>query len=191
MEIELTRPNIAFESSFLAGLNEFASENEKLDWIYLGRDSTVDIPLKDFAAFVSALREREHTPAPDFVTTVCFWVIHQEEVVGRIGFRHELNDAIREVGGHIGYIVRPTYRRRTVATKMLAQVLQTPEAKRVGRLLLTCDVDNIASEKVIVRNGGVFESVVDDSPRTPKKRYWIDVTKPSPVFRQTATESTE
>ena len=79
MEIELARPSIAFEASYLAGLNEFDSENEKLAWIYLGRGSTVETPYQDFTAFVQALREREHTPATDFVTTVCFWAIHQED----------------------------------------------------------------------------------------------------------------
>lgn len=177
MEIELIRPCVELEDSFRAGLAEFPDEKGKLRWMYRAMDKDVDATLPDFSAFVKTHHEREHTPAPNFVTTVCFWAIWQDEVMGRLGFRWHLNDYLRQFGGHVGYVVRPTYRRRGIATKMLEKLLQTPEAKSVGRLLVICDEGNEASEKVILRNGGVFEGVIDNPPHAPKKRFWIELAK--------------
>ena len=179
MQLRIQRPDVCFEKSFLAAFSEFESEAERLDWMYLGKNSQVDLPHKDFPKFVTTLLDREHTAPADFVTTVTFWGVIGNEVVGRIGLRHYLNDFLRSVGGHIGYIVRPSFRRRGVASRMLKLVLESKEAFNIGRLLLTCDTDNPASEKVIVRNGGAFESVVDHPPFKPKKRFWIDVLEAS------------
>jgi predicted acetyltransferase len=60
---------------------------------------------------------------------------------------------------------------------MLRQALKTDQAKSIGRLLLTCDADNVASEKTIIKNGGIFESIVLNGNATAKKRFWIDLTK--------------
>ena len=73
-----------------------------------------------------------------------------------------------EVGGHIGYSVRPSARRRGVATEALRLVLPHAAALGIDPALLTCDVDNVASARVIEANGGVLEDV-----RGVKKRYWV------------------
>ena len=112
--------------------------------------------------------------APEFfVRGITFWAIMDNEVVGRIGLRLELNEELEKLGGHIGYIVRPSYRRKGIATKMLALALETDYAKDIGKLLLTCDVDNEASERTIVKNGGVFYDIVELESRANKKRFWI------------------
>jgi predicted acetyltransferase len=71
-------------------------------------------------------------------------------------------------GGHIGYSVRPSARRRGHATEALRQAI--PRARSLGlpRLLLTCLETNVASRKVIERNGGVYEDT-----RNGTRRYWI------------------
>jgi predicted acetyltransferase len=43
-------------------------------------------------------------------------------------------------------------------------------------VLVTCDEDNIASAKIIERNGGVLEDMYqEDETAVPKRRYWIDL----------------
>lgn len=95
-------------------------------------------------------------------------------MVGRSAIRHELNDSLRRRGGHIGYCVLPSRRRRGYATEILRQSLIVARAIGVGRVLVTCDDGNAGSITVIERCGGTLDSVVDDASGTPVRRYWID-----------------
>ena len=98
-------------------------------------------------------------------------------IVGRVSIRHSLNPYLERVGGHIGYVVVPEYRRRGCATVILRQSLQIAHhTLGLTRVLVTCDEDNTGSIRAIEKNGGVFESVVIESAdETPKRRYWINL----------------
>lgn len=96
------------------------------------------------------------------------------ELVGRVSIRHTLDDFLVNFGGHIGYGVRPDYRRRGYASEILRQALIIARAEGIDRVLLTCDQDNVASAKVIERHGGVLEDVRVDPSGPAKRRYWID-----------------
>jgi predicted acetyltransferase len=117
-------------------------------------------------------RSREDAPRPTgHVPCTFFWVVDDADpsyYLGSISVRHRLTPYLLEVGGHIGYSVRPTARRRGVATAALRAVL--PEAARLGAdpVLVTCDDDNVGSARVIEANGGVLEDV-----RAGKRRYWV------------------
>ena len=93
---------------------------------------------------------------------------------GVINVRHRLSPQLRVIGGHVGYAVAPSHRRKGVATAMLAAVL--PEVWRLGvdRALLTCDADNVASALTIERNGGVLdrEAWVESEGKV-QRWYWI------------------
>ncbi len=95
-------------------------------------------------------------------------------LVGRVSIRHELNAFLRGFGGHIGFGVRPSHRRRGWATEILRQSLVIARAEGVDRVLLTCDDDNVASAATIRRCGGVLEDVVAGPDGQPVRRYWID-----------------
>jgi predicted acetyltransferase len=97
------------------------------------------------------------------------------ELVGRSSIRHELNDHLRAVGGHIGYGVRPEFRRRGHATEILRQSLEVLRELGVERALVTCDDDNTGSATVIERCGGRLENLVPVAGGAPKRRYWIDL----------------
>jgi len=98
-----------------------------------------------------------------------------DEVVGRTSIRHELNDWLEQFGGHIGYAVLPEFRRRGFASEILRQSLVVARSVGVGRVLVTCDDGNVASARVIERNGGALENIVDDPDSSiRKRRYWID-----------------
>jgi predicted acetyltransferase len=100
----------------------------------------------------------------------------EEVIVGRVSIRYELNDYLFRFGGHVGYAVAPSFRRRGYATEILRQTLPIVRSIGLKRILLTCDDDNVASQRVIEVNGGVLENVVwEEGLRVPKRRYWIDL----------------
>ena len=96
------------------------------------------------------------------------------KLVGMLQVRHYFNDYLSKFGGNIGYSIKPGERRKGYATSMLKAVL--PYCKRIGldKILITCIDGNIGSEKVILNNGGVYESTVNEPDMKRKlKRFWI------------------
>ena len=100
------------------------------------------------------------------------------EIVGCVELRHALNESLATIGGHIGYSVCPKERKKGYATRMLTLILQEAREFGIDKVLLTCDADNIASMKTIVKNGGVPEK---GSPYTYQDeeyyKYWITIEK--------------
>ncbi|MFF7178397.1 GNAT family N-acetyltransferase [Streptomyces sp. NPDC008121] len=128
-----------------------------------------------FAGWVRRLREQSDPARPlaeGWVRATHWWIVEDDAYLGAIDLRHALNDFLLRAGGHVGYSIRPSARRRGLATWALGAVL--PEARALGieRLLVTCDDDNIASARTIERNGGVLEDVRQTEIGL-KRRYWI------------------
>ena len=115
----------------------------------------------------------------DWVRSTQFLYIRPEDgkMVGTIQVRHTLNAFLAAYGGHIGYSVRPSERRKGYAARMLRDTL--PFCRQIGlkKVLVSCRPDNIGSRKTILANGGVYESTVFVSERNEElERYWIDLT---------------
>src|SRR5687767_9805931 len=128
---------------------------------------------ESFAKFVVGVRadRLEETRRPDgYVPATELWWVDRDEFLGRIGVRHRLTPVLLDVGGHIGYDVRPSARRRGHATEMLRQALVVAGALGLDRALITCDEDNLGSRTVIERNGGVLE----DQPGR-MLRFWVAI----------------
>lgn len=125
------------------------------------------------------LRKREET-CGEVGTTVpshMYLAVRKKDnkVIGMIDLRHHINHPVLGTwGGHCGYSVRPSERGKGYAKEMLR--LNTRNAQKLGipKLLLTCDAENIASEKTILANGGVFEKTIEVDGCT-MKRYWISL----------------
>jgi len=96
------------------------------------------------------------------------------KVVGRSSIRFEMDPLLAHEGGHVGYGVIPSERRKGYATEILIQSLDIMFSAGVPRVLVTCSVDNEGSAKVIQRCGGVLESVVTASDGKLVRRFWIE-----------------
>lgn len=128
----------------------------------------------DFEAYLGSLEIKE--PAEGRVPDSTFFCldIDRNILVGAVNIRHFLNESLLLNGGHIGDGVRPSERRKGVATRMIALALE--ECRKLGltRVLMVCDKNNIGSAKSILRNGGVLENEIEVDGVT-EQRYWIDL----------------
>jgi predicted acetyltransferase len=122
----------------------------------------------EFCAFTLGLDDADVPRPVGWVTGTYLWMVDDEEVVGRISLRHTLTPWLLEVGGHIGYAVRPTARRKGHATSALGLMLRIAGERGIDPVLVTCDDDNVGSRRVIEANGGVLEDV-----RNRKMRFWL------------------
>jgi predicted acetyltransferase len=172
---ELVLPDVRHHRSFLAAMAEFEAEGRR------GDDSMVGSRLERFGAtwqtaagfaeYVAfeVADARPETPRPDgHVPCTNLWWVEGEEYLGRIAIRHRLTDGLRRVGGHVGYDVRRSRRREGHATAMLAAALPVAHRLGIDPALVTCDIDNVASRKVIEANGGVLENELDG-----RLRFWV------------------
>jgi predicted acetyltransferase len=173
----LAPPDPTFRRSFVAAMEEFAAEgrgapsDRTVIGSYLREQAGRSLDDAGFARFCAHVRAQalESTPRPEgWVPATELWWVEGDEFLGRVGIRHRLTPALLDVGGHIGYDVRPTARRRGHATEMLHQALGLASELGIDQALVTCDTDNIGSKTVIERNGGVLED-----ERAGKLRYWV------------------
>lgn len=80
-----------------------------------------------------------------------------DKIIGMINIRLELNDFLRKEGGHIGYCIRPTERKKGYATRMLGEALEFLKLMGLTDVIITCGKENPASAGVIKNCGGVLE----------------------------------
>jgi predicted acetyltransferase len=169
MNAFLTEPTLRYRDSFLAAIREFQSEGRHLDL------NTAEMR-PHFSRYLQAWQDRKHNPAPGLVAETTFWLIDGATFIGRLSLRHELNAALTQHGGHIGYEIRPTKRRQGYGTLALKLGLMEARQRSLPRVLITCDDTNLASARIIESNGGLLENTVLVNGRSiPTRRYWIDL----------------
>lgn len=166
----LVAPNSVYQNSYLAMLSEWKQTGEPLVPQVLAFDHT------DFPALIRRFEDNKagRNMPPGYVPATTWWLLADlTDIVGAIEFRHSLNEFLLREGGHIGYGIRPAYRKRGFAKQQLALALD--EIRAMGgydRVLITCDNDNIGSAKTIMANGGILENEVQTVHKI-KQRYWI------------------
>ena len=97
----------------------------------------------------------------------------RDRLLGAVNIRHYLSDALLKEGGHIGDGIRPSERRRGYGTEIVRLALIECRKLGITRVLMTCDKDNVASAKTIIKNGGVLENEFVNSEGNIEQRYWI------------------
>lgn len=182
MTVRLVDPHERFHRSYLAALEEFRERGEELhaglySWPAEGRFPGVDFTdgaLRDpdgFADLVRFLLDQRRADAlrPRFyVDFTELWLADGDQYLGRVSLRHRLTEALFTWGGHIGYAVRPSARRRGLASAGLAGMLDVCRDRGIDPVLVTCDTDNVGSRAVIEAAGGEYEDT-----RMGKRRYWV------------------
>lgn len=173
--LRLVYPSIKYKISFLEAVAEFKKENNQY---VLSVDIPIDEVKKNFSAYVKRIRNLSKGIGlvKGYVPETVYWFLARKKFIGRVSIRHRLTKHLRRIGGHIGYEIRPTERRKGYGKKILKLAL--PKARKLGikKALVTCDATNIASRKIIEHCGGVFENATSQGKGKPKKlRFWIAI----------------
>ncbi|WP_409485022.1 GNAT family N-acetyltransferase [Arsenicicoccus dermatophilus] len=171
---ELRVPTPRLHASWLESLQEWGRGVHQ-DGAAVHPDTDHDDP-EAFAAWVEQLllQADPTTERPSgYVPATNRWIVEDDTYLGAIQLRHTLNPHLLEVGGHIGYGIRPSARGRGLATWALREVLDLARRLDLDSVLLTCDDTNLASAAVIERNGGELEDVREHAPGERVRRYWI------------------
>lgn len=147
------------------------------EWLALEQDFSPyairRIDYRDFDTYLRGLQAQEQNE--QWVPNTVYFALEPEQniFVGAVNIRHRLNEELLFTGGHIGDGVRPSQRRRGYATEMIGLALEKCRELGLKRVLMTCDEDNVGSEKSIRKNGGVLENTVINEEGKPEKRFWI------------------
>ena len=169
MKLKLVKASNRYQSQIQNMLEEWYSTGEKIIPYTIRR-----IDYHDFAYYCENLEVKNADSG--LVPDSTFFCLDEERdiVVGAVNIRHYLNESLLLNGGHIGDGVRPSERRKGIATKMIALALE--ECKKLGieRVLMVCDKENIGSAKSILKNGGILENEIEVGG-VIEQRYWIEL----------------
>ena len=170
-DLTLIRPNHRMETDFRAAIAEFRAQ---------GEDNIESLFSRAGGNFKAHLQQTKQAEAgiylaEGFVPFATFWCVkNRQHIVGFSHIRFTLTPALKIEGGHIGYSIRPSKRRKGYGTRQLALILEECRWMDMQDIMITCDYDNIGSAKIIEANGGIFSGEAL-SPRTNKRvfHYWI------------------
>ena len=158
--MKLVKPTVEYDQQIRAFRKEFLDSGDSMD------GSGGLRRYENSADWIENLKDIEYM----FVRE------EDEKIVGLIQIRPVLNAYLEQFGGHIGYCVVPSERRKGYATQMLGATLPLCRQLGIDQLLVTCLSGNEGSIRTILNNGGVFESVVHEPDEDMDvERYWIDL----------------
>ncbi|NLM72452.1 MAG: GNAT family N-acetyltransferase [Clostridiaceae bacterium] len=168
--IKLVLPTKEHETQVMDYKREFEMNGDSMD----GTAGLQNAP--NFDEWLKALEDnsREETVRPGLVPASTFLAIREidNRLVGMVDIRHRLNDHLFRIGGHIGYSVRKSERRKGYAKEMLRLALEYCRSLNIQKVLVTCNKNNIASAKTIIANGGELENEIPNGEKIVQ-RYWI------------------
>ncbi|MEC3884906.1 GNAT family N-acetyltransferase [Halobacillus sp. HZG1] len=169
--LKLVEPAIELEESYLCFYKEWKDSGEAMiPWV-IAKDPS------DFPAMVENLhKEAKGIDLPEgFVPGSTYWLVDQvNRVIGAVNIRHALTEPLRNAGGHIGYGIRPSERRKGYATELLRLSLLKSKELGITNTLVVCDEINTGSMKTILNNGGQEDEDFIEEDGNVVKRYWIE-----------------
>ena len=173
--LRFVHPSTKYKKSFLAAVQEFIKED---NLFVLSINIPVNEVEKNFPAYVKRIKNltKGIGLVKGYVPETVYWLVENSKFIGRASIRHRLTRHLRLIGGHIGYEVRPSERKKGYGKKILELALQQAKKLGIKKALVTCDETNIASRKIIEYWGGILKDARSQGKGKPKKlRFWIQI----------------
>ncbi|ADY22688.1 GNAT family N-acetyltransferase [Bacillus paranthracis] len=172
MNVSLLTPTTDLQEEYLDFYNEWKDSGETMiPWV-ITKDPS------NFPAMVQELLDAHNgINLPDsWVPDSTYWLVtDHNRIVGAVNIRHSLTEHLFNAGGHIGYGIRPSERRKGYATKLLALSLEKAKQLNITKALIVCDEVNTASEKTILHNGGLRDEDFIEEDGNVVRRFWIEL----------------
>ncbi|AOZ90788.1 GNAT family N-acetyltransferase [Paenibacillus crassostreae] len=168
--ISLTSPSIELREEYMDFYRDWKDSGEEMvPWV-IEKDP---IEYEEMLDFLSKNEDKQFIPE-GWVPSSTYWlVVDDRKVVGAVNIRHGLTEKLFNSGGHIGYGIRPSERKKGYATRLLALSLERSKEIGISNALVVCDDYNIASRKTILNNGGVQDSNFIEEDGNVINRFWI------------------
>ncbi len=177
LTIKLIEPTAEYEKDIWQFRQEIISSNDRDKFAGCGNLEEC-LSAKEWIDTVR-LNKSAKTCQKDRVPSAVYIAVRESDnrIVGIIDLRYHINTPVLSTwGGHMGYYIRPTERQKGYAKEMLRLNLENCRALHIDKVLITCDAENLASEKTILANGGIFEKNIEVDNRIVK-RYWITLSE--------------
>lgn len=153
--LTLVKPARSFKNAYLEMIEEWSNSDEKsIPWVLQFDAANFEGMLEQ----LQSLKESTNLGEGQVNSSTYRLYAGNQRLLGAVNIRHTLQDGLSNTGGHIGYGIRPSERRKGYATELLRLALLEADRLGIAKALVVCDKINIGSAKVIVNNGGILES---------------------------------
>jgi len=173
--VRLVKPSVEYQDSYIAALAELVADKNR----NMSTHSDFDSETETFPEYIDRLHgyEQGNGLPEGYVPDTILWLVDdQNEWLGKISIRHELTEYLRNFGGSIGYEIRPTQRKKGYGSVLLELGLQVAKDLNLEEIIITCDSPNIASKRIIEKNGGQFLEELDEpGSDVSKRRYVLEI----------------
>lgn len=174
------RPSLERKDEAIEYINEHVEANSNING-----SGGLDIILKgttyeEWLEEVLKTENKDYANSKGLVPATTYFTIRESDnrIIGMVNFRHYLNDYLSKFGGHIGYGIRPTERRKGYAKMQLYMVLKEASKMNIDSVMVSCLDTNIGSEKTILALGGILDRIEHDERKNRNEKiYYINVQK--------------
>ncbi|RGL38922.1 GNAT family acetyltransferase [Paenibacillus polymyxa] len=170
--VRLVEPQQGWKDAYLSFYEEWKKSQEHMvPWV-------ISIEPYDFEGMLTFLSQQKNGIglSEGWVKSSTYWLVDaDDQVVGAVNIRHDLNEHLLNAGGHIGYGIRPSARGNRYAVTMLALALGKAKELGISKALVVCDSDNISSKRTILRNGGIPDKDYIEEDGNRVNRFWIEL----------------